>query len=169
MILYTEEQIQDRLKYLAYELSRDFDEVTLLITLTGGMYTATDLSKYLTIPCKFEFVKVSSYGDEEESGIVELKWISANKGSDLGNVIIIDDICDTGKTLDYLIKYLKNNYTYNTIRSLALLDKQGRRETFVELDYKGFSIPNYFVYGYGMDRKGYDRNLTDIETETDVK
>ena len=77
-ILLTEEQIQDKLKYLAYLIGNQYDEVTLLVTLAGGVYTAIDLSKYLTIPCKLEFAKVSSYGNEMNSGIIELKWISAN-------------------------------------------------------------------------------------------
>ena len=162
MILLTETEIQDRLKYLAYEISSKFDEVTLLITLTGGVYTGIDLSKYLTIPCKLEFVKISSYGNEKEQGIIELKWMSASKGQNLGNVIIIDDICDTGNTLDYLIKYINNNYEYSSLNTLTLLDKPSRREVMVPLNYKGFTINNLFVYGYGLDDKGYERNITNI-------
>ena len=162
MILLTEREIQDRLKYLAYEISSKFDEVTLLITLTGGVYTGIDLSKYITIPCKSEFVKISSYGNEQEQGIIELKWMSVDKGKDLGNVIIIDDICDTGNTLDYLIKYINNNYKYSSLNTLTLLDKPSRREVMVPLNYKGFTINNLFVYGYGLDDKGYERNITNI-------
>ena len=88
-ILFDEQQIQTRLKYLAYKISKDFDEVTLLITLTGGAYTGIDLSKYLTIPVKLEFCKVSSYGDEQNSGIVELKYFSVDKGNNLGKEISI--------------------------------------------------------------------------------
>lgn len=161
-ILITEEQIQDKLKYLAYKISEKYDEVTLLITLTGGVYTGIDLSRYITIPCKLEFVKVSSYGNEQNSGIVELKWISANKGSNLGNVIIIDDICDTGNTLDYLLKYIKNNYEYSSLSTLALLDKPVRRERIIDLNYKAFTIGNEFVYGYGLDDRGYERNSRNI-------
>lgn len=162
MILLTEREIQDRLKYLAYEISSKFDEVTLLITLTGGVYTGIDLSKYITIPCKLEFVKISSYGNEQDQGIIELKWMSVDKGKDLGNVIIIDDICDTGNTLDYLIKYINNNYEYSSLNTLTLLDKPSRREVMVPLNYKGFTINNLFVYGYGLDDKGYERNITNI-------
>ena len=161
-ILFTSAQIQDRLKYLAYEINSKYDEVTLLVTLTGGVYTGIDLSKYITIPCKLEFVKISSYGNEQNRGVIELKWISANKGSNLGNVIIIDDICDTGNTLDYLIKYVKNNYEYSSVSTLTLLDKPSRRETLVNLDYVGFKIDNLFVYGYGLDDKGYERNNHDV-------
>ena len=162
MILLTEREIQDRLKYLAYEISSKFDEVTLLITLTGGVYTGIDLSKYITIPCKLEFVKISSYGNEQDQGIIELKWMSVDKGKDLGNVIIIDDICDTGNTLDYLIKYINNNYKYSSLNTLTLLDKPSRREVMVPLNYKGFTINNLFVYGYGLDDRGYERNITNI-------
>lgn len=161
-VLFNEEQIQDKLKYLAYEIGKQYDEVTLLITLAGGVYTGIDLSRYIPIPCRLEFAKVSSYGNEENSGIVELKWISASKGANLGNVIIIDDICDTGNTLDYLIKYIKNNYEYSSLKTLTLLDKPSRREKFVDLDYKAFTIDNVFVYGYGLDDKEYDRNTNNI-------
>ena len=162
-ILFDEQQIQTRLKYLAYKISKEFDEVTLLITLTGGVYTGIDLSKYLTIPVKLEFCKVSSYGNEQDSGIVELKYFSVDKGSNLGNVLIVDDICDTGKTLDYLIKYIQNNYEYTSLHTFTLLDKHSRREVEdLKLDYVGFTIDNLFVYGYGMDDKGYERNQNTI-------
>lgn len=162
MILVKEAEIQDKLKYLAYEISSKFDKVTLLVALTGGVYTAVDLSKYITIPCKLEFVKINSYGNETESGIVDLKWISVEKGKELDNVIIVDDICDTGKTLDYLIKYINNNYTFNSLSTLTLLDKPSRREVPVQLDYTGFKVQNVFVYGYGLDDCGYERNTRHI-------
>ena len=161
-ILLKEDEIQAKLKRLAEMIDNRFDEVTILVVLTGGVYTAIDFSKYLKIPCKLEFVKVSSYGDSEESSIVELKWISAKKDSHLGNLLIIDDICDTGKSLDYLLKYIMNNYTFESITTMTLLDKPSRREKEVKLDYKGFEIGNLFVYGYGLDLKGYERNKTDI-------
>ena len=162
-ILYEEHEIQDRLKYLAFKINKAYDEVTLLITLTGGIYTGVDISRYLTIPTKLEFCKVSSYGNEQNAGVVELKYISATKGTNLGNVIIIDDICDTGNTLDYLIKYIKNNYEYSSLSTLTLLNKPSRREVEdLTLDYIGFTIDNLFVYGYGMDDKGYDRNQNKI-------
>lgn len=166
-VLLTEKEIQERLKFLAYEISKKYDEVTFLVALTGGMYTAVDLSKYMTTPVKFEFVKISSYGDNEESGIIELKWISATKGTNLGNIIIVDDICDTGKTLDYLLKYLKNNFEYNSIECLTLLDKPSRRENFIDPDYIGFKIENKFVVGYGLDDKQYDRNQVNIYEKGD--
>lgn len=160
--LISNEQIQDRLKELAKEIDSKYDEVTLLVTLTGGIFTAVDLSKYITIPVKFEFVKVSSYGHDQEAGIIELKWMSAKKGEHLGNVIIVDDIYDTGNTMDYLVKYLKNNYTFSCIHPLVLLSKPARRQKEVDVKYIGFTIDDKFVYGYGLDLKDYDRNKTDI-------
>ena len=168
-MLLTENEIQEKLKYLAYKISNSFDEVTLLITLTGGVYTGVDLSKYITIPVKLEFVKISSYGDNEESGILDLKWISASKDKSLGNVIIVDDICDTGKTLEYLIKYIKLNYEYTSLHTLTLLDKPSRRESFIQPDYKGFTIDNVFVYGYGLDNEQYDRNLRGIKVKKEER
>lgn len=161
-VLLTEEEIQERLKDLASTISQNYDEVTLLVALTGGVYTAIDLSKYITIPVKLEFVKISSYGNGKESGIIDLKWMSATKGKNLGNVLIVDDICDTGKTLDYLIKYVKNNYEVTSIKTLTLLDKPQRREVDVPLDYKAFSIDNLFVYGYGLDDCEYERNCKQV-------
>ena len=161
-VLISEKEIQDKLRSLANKINQEYDEVTLLITLSGGVYTGVDISKYINIPCKLEFVKISSYGNEKNSGIIELKWISANKGTNLGNVIIIDDICDTGNTLNYLIKYIKNNYDFSSLKTLTLLDKPSRREVEVELNYKAFTIDNLFVYGYGLDDKGYERNANSV-------
>ena len=160
--LIESQDIQTRLKEIAKEIDKRYDEVTLLVTLTGGIFTAVDLSKYITIPVKFEFVKVSSYGHAQEAGIIELKWCSAKKGQHLGNVIIVDDIYDTGNTMDYLIKYIKNNYTYSVIDTMVLLDKPCRREKQIDITYTGFTIKDEFVYGYGLDLKDYDRNLIDI-------
>lgn len=165
MELISSIEIQDRLKELAAEISSKYDEVTLLITLTGGVYTGIDLSKYLTIPCKLEFAKISSYGNNQESGIVELKWMSANKGKHLGNVIIVDDICDTGNTLTYLVKYLKNNFTFTSLKTLTLLDKPSRREVPLLVDYIGFEIDNVFVYGYGLDDQEYKRNEQSVKVK----
>ena len=163
-VLIKEKQIQKRLKEIADEINKNYQEVTLLVTLTGGVYTAIDLSKYITIPCKLEFVKISSYGHEQEQGIIELKWMSINKGRHLGNVIIVDDVFDTGNTMTYLVKYIKNNYTYDNLDTFCLLYKPARRNPEVELNltYTGFVIGDEFVYGYGLDLKEYDRNLTDI-------
>ena len=163
MILINREDIQKRLKEIADKINNSYDEITLLVTLTGGVYTAVDLSKYITIPCKMEFVKISSYGHERQAGVVDLKWISCNKGEHLGNVLIIDDIYDTGNTMDYLIKYIRNNYTYNKLDTMVLLEKPERREKHLDITYIGFTIENKFVYGYGLDLDDYKRNITDIE------
>lgn len=163
-ILITQDKIQTRLKELADEINKNYTEITLLVTLTGGVYTAIDLSKYITIPCKLEFVKINSYGHEQEAGIIELKWMSINKGRHLGNVIIVDDVFDTGNTMTYLTKYIKNNYTFDKLDTFCLLDKPSRRNPDVDLTltYTGFVIGDEFVYGYGLDLKDYERNLTDI-------
>lgn len=161
--LITNGQIQTRLKEIANEINNHYDEITLVVTLTGGVFTAIDLSKYITIPCKFEFVKVSSYGHSEtSSGIVELKYMSKEKGSHLGNVLIVDDIYDTGRTMDYLIKYIKNNFTCSCIDTMVLLEKPARREINLDITYTGFTMDNLFVYGYGLDLDDYERNITDI-------
>lgn len=161
--LISSEEIQSRLKQIADEINNNCDEITLVVTLTGGIFTAVDLSKYITIPVKFEFVKVSSYGHERQAGIIDLKWMSATKKEHLGNVLIIDDIYDTGNTMDYLIKYIQNNYSYSKIDTMVLLEKPARHEIPLDITYKGFVIEDKFVYGYGLDLDDYERNLTDIK------
>ena len=161
--LITNEEIEKTLKRVASEINSTYNEVTLLVCLTGGVYTAIDLSKQLTIPCKLEFVKASSYGSAEiSSGIVEVKWLSKEKGADLGDVIIVDDICDTGRTLQHLKAYLELNYKYSSLKTFCLLDKPSRREVDIESDFKGITIEDKFVYGYGLDVDAYKRNLKDI-------
>lgn len=160
--LITEKQIQYRLNEIAKQINEKFDKVTLLITLTGAVYTGVDLSKYITVPCKIEFVKLSSYGHEQNAGIVQLKYCSIDRGEHLDNLIIIDDVFDTGNTLDFLVKYINNNFTYDTLSTMMLLDKPYRREKDYEIDFVGFTIKDEFVYGYGLDLKDYERNLTEI-------
>lgn len=166
MRLISNNKIQARLEEIAEQINKTYDEVTLLVTMTGGIYTAVDLSRYISVPCKLEFVKVSSYGaSEESSGIVELKYISKEKGSNLGNVIIIDDIYDTGNTMDFLLRYIQANYEYNKLETMVLLEKPARREKELDITYTGFTIDNLFVYGYGLDLDGYARNIPDIEVK----
>lgn len=160
--LITQEQIQQRLKEIAEDINKSYDEITLLIVLTGGVYTAIDLSKYITIPCRLEFVKISSYGHNENCGVIDLKWISVKRGQHLGNLLIVDDVFDTGNTYDYLLKYCFNNFTFDEIGGIMLLDKPYRREKDAHIKYVGFKINDEFVYGYGLDLKDYERNLTDI-------
>lgn len=163
LTLISNEQIQKRLKEIAEQINNKYDEITLVVTLTGGVFTAIDLSKYITIPVKFEFVKVSSYGHSEvSSGIVELKYMSKDKGSHLGNVLIIDDIYDTGNTMDYLIKYIENNFTFSCIDTMVLLEKPARHTKNLNITYTGFTIDDLFVYGYGLDLNEHKRNLVDI-------
>lgn len=161
-VLITQEQIQTRLKEIASEINSKYDEITLLVTLTGGVYTAVDLSKYITIPCRIEFVKVSSYGHEQNAGIVQLKYCSMERGEHFKNLIIVDDVFDTGNTLDFLVKYINNNFTYDNLCTMMLLDKPFRREKDMDITYVGFTIKDEFVYGYGLDLKDYERNLTEI-------
>lgn len=162
-ILVKSSDIQKRLKEIAQEINEKYDEITLMVVLTGGIYTAIDLSKYITIPCKLEFIKVSSYGHNEFSnGVVEMKYCSSTKGDLLGNVLIIDDICDSGRTLKTLLEYVKNNYFYYSLKTLTLLNKPSRREVQIKPDYVGFEIEDKFVYGFGLDLNDYARNIQDI-------
>ena len=169
MILANEEQIQARLKEIASQINTEYKEITLLGILMGSLNTMMDLCKYITIPCKLEIIKASSYGDEMVSGKVKLSYCSLDYKKIYNNVLLIDDICDTGKTLGIVRNYLVDNYKIKNLKTMVLLDKPSRRKKPVSLDYIGFEIDNYFVYGYGLDDKGYERNKTCIYVKEGVK
>ena len=169
MILVTEEEIQSRLKEIAKEINSTHKEITLLGILMGSLNTMIDLSKYITIPCRLEIIKASSYGDETTSNQVKLSYCSLDYKKIYNNVLLIDDICDTGKTLGKVRNYLIDNFKIKNIETMVLLDKPSRRKKPVELTYRGFEIANLFVYGYGLDDKGYARNKTNIYVKEGVK
>ena len=151
-VLITEEQIRQRVKELGEQISREYagKEVVLLCVLKGACVFFTDL--------KMDFMSISSYGDAQKtSGIVRI-----NKDMDSSitgkHVIIAEDIMDSGLTLSYLTRLLSERQPAS-LRVCALLDKPERRECEITPDYCGFTIPNKFVVGYGLDYKGYYRNL----------
>lgn len=159
-VLVSEEQIRRRVKELGEQISREYagKEVVLLCVLKGACVFFTDLARALTIPLKMDFMSISSYGDEQKtSGIVRI-----NKDMDGSitnkHVIIAEDIMDSGLTLSYLTRLLSDRQPAS-IRVCALLDKPERRECEITPDYCGFTIPNKFVVGYGLDYMGYYRNL----------
>ncbi len=159
-ILIGEEEIRKRVQELGEEISRDYEGKvpTLVSILKGGIIFLSDLVRSLTILHEIDFMSVSSYdGGTESSGVVRiLADLSINiEGRD---VIIVEDIVDTGLTLDYIRHILLARHP-RSLRICTLLDKRARRRIEVPLDYVGFEIPDAFVIGYGLDYGEKYRNL----------
>ena len=159
-VLLTEEQIRQRTRELAQEVSRDYEgqDLHLICVLKGGIVFLVDLMKELTVPHSVDFMATSSYGAEtESSGVVRI--LKDLDDPIVGrNVLIVEDIIDSGHTLDYLTRILREREPAS-LRICSLLNKQERREVDVPIDYVGFNIPNKFVYGYGLDLDQLYRNL----------
>ncbi|MER3417848.1 MAG: hypoxanthine phosphoribosyltransferase [Chloroflexota bacterium] len=160
-ILLTEEQIQAKVAELGARISADYAgrELTLVSVLKGSLPFMADLMRQLRIPIRIDLMEVSSYGGSttESSGLVRiLKDLSSSiEGRD---VLIVEDIIDTGLTLNYLIRYLRGKNP-RSLRICTLLDKPARRLVDIPVDYVGFTIPDQFVVGYGLDYGELYRNL----------
>ncbi|MDQ3870137.1 MAG: hypoxanthine phosphoribosyltransferase [Chloroflexota bacterium] len=160
-ILVTEDQISAKVAELGEQLSRDYADrsLTLVSVLKGSLPFMADLMRAIRVPVAIDLMEVSSYGgpSTESSGLVRiLKDLSSSiEGKD---VVIVEDIIDTGLTLNYLVRYLRGKNP-RTLRICALLDKPARRLVEIPIDYRGFTIPDQFVVGYGLDYGEYYRNL----------
>ncbi|KPJ56865.1 hypoxanthine phosphoribosyltransferase [Parcubacteria bacterium DG_74_2] len=158
--LLSERKIKSRVKKLAQAISIDYQEKNLLLVciLKGAVVFLSDLLREITIPFDIDFVGLASYGSHTKTtGTVRLTKDLETDIKDRG-VLIIEDIVDTGLTLDYLVKKLKEREPAS-LRICTLLNKPSRRQVKIRLDYIGFKIPNKFVVGYGMDYAGKYRNL----------
>lgn len=159
-ILFSEEDLSAKIKELAQRISEDYKGKDLVVVgiLKGSVIFAAELIKNITIPCEIDFMAVSSYGNSTEtSGIVKiLKDLDQNiEGKHL---LIVEDIVDTGVTLNYLLKYLKARKA-SGIEIVALLNKQARRKAEISVKYIGFEVPDEFIVGYGIDYAEKYRNL----------
>lgn len=163
-ILLTDEQIQTRIKSLADEINNDYkgEEIVLICVLKGAVMFAVDLSKHLNMPLKMEFIKLSSYGNGMTSSGKVQSFGAHLEEINGKNVLIVEDIIDTGLTAEFLINYIKETYNPKTLKFCSLLNKKETRKSSVEPDYYGFEIGNKFVVGYGLDDEGYNRNLNYI-------
>ncbi|NLI90028.1 MAG: hypoxanthine phosphoribosyltransferase [Epulopiscium sp.] len=158
--LISEEEIYQKTKELGARISKDYagKEITVICVLKGGVMFMVDLVKQIKIPLKMDFMVVSSYGDEfKSSGIVKIVK-DLDEGITGKHVIIVEDIIDSGRTLNYLIKILKERNPAS-IEICTLLDKPDQRIADVDVKYVGFTIENHFVLGYGLDYKQLYRNL----------
>ena len=160
-VLLTEEEVDRRIGKIAEQISKDYagQEVHLICILKGGVFFTCELAKRLTVPVTMDFMSVSSYGGgTESSGIVKLVK-DLDESLEGKNVLIVEDIIDSGRTLAYLIDVLKQRKPAQ-IRLCTLLDKPERRvKKQVKVDYVCFTIPDEFVVGYGLDYDQKYRNL----------
>jgi len=158
--LLPEDQVDARIKEIGEQISKDYEGKTvhLICVLKGGTFFLCELAKRITVPVSMDFMSVSSYGsDTKSSGVVKIvKDLDESiKGKD---VIVVEDIVDSGRTLSYLMELLKNRGPAS-LRLCTLLDKPDRRVVQVPVDYTGFEIPDEFVVGYGLDYAQKYRNL----------
>ena len=162
--LLNENELKAGIKALADKLNEKYkdEEVYLICVLKGSVMFMADLAKHLTMPVKMEFIRLSSYGSGTTSSgkvnAVDIKLPDLNGK----NVLIIEDIIDTGHTAKFLMDFLNHNFKFKDIKFCALLDKKCKRVANIEADYYCFEVDDKFLVGYGLDIDGYYRNLTYI-------
>ena len=162
-VLFSEKQIAERTAEIGRQIDQDYagKSVVLVGVLKGAAIFLADLSRCITIDCTFDFVAVSSYGKGKQSS-GQVRVLKDLDSSIEGlNVVLVEDILDTGLTLSYLIRVLQQRKP-KTLHIAALLDKPSRRIKEVKANYVGFTIPNEFVVGYGLDYAERYRNLKDV-------
>ncbi len=156
----TEEELDARIREMAAQISADYGEepITLICILKGSIFFTCDLAKRITNPLEIDFMKVSSYGSgTSSSGRVKIE-LDLDESIEGKNVLVVEDIIDSGRTLSYLLELLKHRNP-KSIKLCTLLDKPERRVMDVSVDYVGFEIPDEFVVGYGLD---YDQRYRDL-------
>lgn len=170
-ILISENEVDRRVREIASQISKDYAgrEIHMICVLKGGVFFMCELAKRITVPVSLDFMSVSSYGDDtKSSGVVKIVK-DLDQPLEGKDVLIVEDIIDSGRTLSYLIEVLKGRNP-NTVHLCTLLDKPERRVKDVTVDYCCFEIPDEFVVGYGLDYAQKYRNLPYIgvvEFETD--
>ena len=164
-VMISEEEVDQKIAELGKKISEDYagKQVHLICILKGSVFFTCELAKRITVPVTLDFMSVSSYGEgTKSSGIVKISK-DLDESLEGKNVIVIEDIIDSGKTLYYLLEVLAKRNP-SSLKLCTLLDKPDRRVRDVKVDYIGFEIPDEFVVGYGLDYDGYGRNLRDIYT-----
>lgn len=160
-VLFDENRLQKRIIELANELNNLYkgEEVTVVCVLKGAVMFAVDLIKSLNMPVKIEFIRLSSYGSSVTTSgkvnAVDIRLPDLNGK----NVLIIEDIVDTGLTAKFLLDFMNCNFNVKSLKFCSLLDKKVSRKVDIQPDYYGFEIDDKFVVGYGLDYDGYFRNL----------
>ena len=161
-MLFDEEAVQKRTKEIAAQINATLgatEDLTVICVLKGSSIFCCDLIKHLKMPIQLEFIKVSSYGNAQvSSGHVKALDLTlpALKGK---NVLVVEDIIDTGCTLKFLVDLIQKTHHPNFCKIVTFLNKKIARTTEIEPDFYGFEVDNKFVVGYGLDYEGYFRNL----------
>lgn len=162
-VLISKEQLEAKVEELGKQISKDYEgkELVIIGVLKGGFIFLSDLARKITIPVDLDFMSVSSYGDSSKSsGVVKIiKDVDTN--IDGKHVLIVEDIIDTGLTLNHLVELLKTRGPLS-VKICAALDKPSRRKVNVKVDYKGIEIPDEYVIGYGLDYAGKYRNIPEV-------
>lgn len=159
-VLLPEEEVDKRIKEIGEQISKDYagKAVHLVCVLKGGSFFMCELAKRITVPVSFDFMSVSSYGSEtKSSGVVKIVK-DLDEALEGKEVIIVEDIVDSGRTLSYLLEILEKRGP-KSLAICTLLDKPERRVTDIKVNYTGFDIPDEFVVGYGLDYDQKYRNL----------
>ncbi len=159
-VLISEEEVDEKIKELGKQISEEYagKEIHLVCVLRGGSFFMCELAKRITVPVSLDFMSVSSYGsDTKSSGAVKIvkDLDDSIEGKD---VLVVEDIIDSGRTLSYLLEMLKDRKP-NSLKLCTLLDKPDRRVIDVDIDYTAFQVPDKFVVGYGLDYAQKYRNL----------
>ncbi|MCI9541290.1 MAG: hypoxanthine phosphoribosyltransferase [Lachnospiraceae bacterium] len=159
-VLLSEEEVDKKIEEIGTRISKDYQgkAVHMICILKGGIFFTCELAKRISVPVSMDFMSVSSYGaDTKSSGVVKIIK-DLDEPLDGKDVLIVEDIIDSGRTLSYLIEIFKKRNP-KSVRLCTLLDKPERRVTDVKVDYVGFNIPDKFVVGYGLDYNQKYRNL----------
>lgn len=159
-VLFSKKDIQNRVEELGKQIAKDYEGKKILAVslLKGSFIFAADLVREIDAPVRVEFMTTSSYGHgEESSGHVKVVH-DLNVDLEEYDVLVIDDIADTGLTMEYVLEHLKAKNPAS-IKCCVLLDKPSRRKTELEADYVGFTIPDKFIVGYGLNYGDYYRNV----------
>jgi hypoxanthine phosphoribosyltransferase len=159
--LINEKTLKRRIKELGKQISRDYanEDLLLICILRGGIVFMVDLMRHITVPHAVDCMALTSYGvgARESSGNIRMS-LDLQTNIENKNVLLVEDIVDSGHTLTHVLEMLRTRHP-KSLKVCALLDKEERREIPVPIDYRGFSIPNKFVFGYGLDLDEYYRNL----------
>ncbi len=160
-VLISEEELQERIKELGEQITEDYknEDLLLICILRGGVMFLTDLMRHISTPHMIDFMAISSYGTGSRESTGQVR-INMDLGSDIfdRNVILVEDIIDSGHTLSAVITLLETRKP-RSLKICSLLDKASRREVDVPIDYRGFDIDDKFVFGYGLDLDEYHRDL----------
>lgn len=159
-ILFSSDDINNRVKELGEQISKDYEGKKLVVVslLRGSFIFAADLVRQIQVPTQIEFITTASYGHNEESSgqvniVTDIKDDIEGK-----DVLVVDDIMDTGLTMEKILEHLKKKNP-SSIKSCVMLDKPERRKTEIAPDYVGFTIPDLFIVGYGLNYGDYYRNI----------